>query len=59
VEDARRRDIPKESIADDISMAGLSIQERKEKIKALKDSSPTISKKLKKMLHNLNSWWHF
>lgn len=45
---AKHYDIPPEAISDDVSMAGLSIEERQEKIKQLKDTLNTSSHK---------HWW--
>ena len=59
VKDAKSRDIPLSAVADDISMAGLSILEREEKIKMLKNSKISVAKNLKKMVRNLNTFLHF
>jgi hypothetical protein len=56
VEDAKLRGIPKDAIADDISHAGLSIEERREKIEILKSQKESPGKKLRKALGTLFSF---
>lgn len=55
VEDAKNRGIPPGSIADDISFAGLSIQERQENIRMLEKQKESAGKKIRKVFGMLFS----
>lgn len=53
VEDGKLRGIAKEVIADDVSAAGLSIEEREDKIRELQSKRPGFTQGLKKVFHIL------